>query len=283
MVYCGDVGGELRVSVRNARFQQWEALLTNRTKRQRAGEFIVQGVRPITLAVQHGWDIRALLYDAQARLSSWATNLLDEVPATRVAMAPELLRELSGKDVSELLAVVAIPADALARIPGTPDLLVVVFDRPTSPGNIGTLVRSADAFGASGVVISGHAADAYDPKAVRASTGSLFSVPVVRVPAAGPVLEWIDQGRRQGVPVSLVGTDERATIDIGTADLTGPTVLVVGNETAGLSVAWRDACDRMLRIPITGSASSLNAATAASVVLYEAARQRRATATPGPG
>ena len=278
------MGGELRVSVRNARFQQWEALLTNRTKRQRAGEFIVQGVRAITLAVRHGWDIRALLYDAQARLSSWATNLLDEVPATRVAMAPELLRELSGKAEAEveLLAVVAIPADDLARIPIIPDLLVVVFDRPTSPGNIGTLVRSADAFGASGVVIAGHAADAYDPKAVRASTGSLFSVPVVRVPAAGPVLEWVDRRRRQGVPVSLAGTDERAPIDIGEADLTGPTVLVVGNETTGLSVAWRDACDRMLRIPITGSASSLNAATAASVVLYEVARQRRATGSAGP-
>ena len=82
--------------------------------------------------------------------------------------------------------------------------------------------------------------------------------------------------------MSVAGTDERGTIDIGEADLTGPTAIVVGNETAGLSVAWRDACDRMLRIPITGSASSLNAATAASVVLYEAARQRRATVTPVP-
>jgi TrmH family RNA methyltransferase len=269
------VGGELRVSVRNARFQQWEALLTNRAKRQRTGEFLVQGVRPIMLAVRHGWDIRALLYDGQARLSSWARNLLDEVPATRFAVASALLGELSGKEESELVAVVAIPADDLARIASAPDLLVVVFDRPTSPGNIGTLIRSADAFGASGVIVGGHSADVYDPKAVRASTGSLFSVPVVRVPSPGPVLEWIGDRRRAGVPVALQGTDERGATDIGEADLRGPIVLVVGNETAGLSAAWRDACDRMLRIPITGAASSLNAATAASIVLYEIARQRR--------
>src|SRR6266702_1213762 len=83
----------LRVSSRNARFQQWEALLGNRTKRQRAGEFLVQGVRPITLAARFGWPFRALLYDAARPLSGWASDLLRDLPALQVAMAPELLAE----------------------------------------------------------------------------------------------------------------------------------------------------------------------------------------------
>ncbi|MEV4637527.1 TrmH family RNA methyltransferase [Actinoplanes sp. NPDC049548] len=266
----------LRITTRNATFQQWQALLVNRTKRQRAGEFLVQGVRPISLAVEHGWEIRALLTAEGPGLSRWAHDLLDTAGAPRAVLSAELMRELGGKDeeAPELLAVVGLPADDLARVPVRPDLLVVVFDRPTTPGNVGTLVRSADAFGAAGVVVTGHAADPYDPRAVRASTGSLFALPVVRVPSHREVLEWVGA---LGVPVQVVGTDERGPVDIAEHDLTGPTVLAVGNETHGLSAAWRDACDRMVRIPITGAASSLNAASAATVALYEAARQRRSS------
>jgi 23S rRNA (uridine2479-2'-O)-methyltransferase len=266
-----------RVTTRNARFQQWQALLGNRTKRQRGGEFLVQGVRPISLAIQHGWQVRALLYDGEANLSSWASETLDSVRAARFALSPALLGELGEKNEAppELLAVVATRDDDLARIPAGPDLLVPVFDRPTSPGNLGTLIRSADAFGAGGVIVTGHAVDVYDPRTVRASTGSLFAVPTIRAPAPPPVLAWLAAARSRGVDVQLVGTDEHGRVELADCDLTGPTVLLVGNETAGLSAAWRSACDRLVRIPITGSASSLNAATAGSIALYEAARQRR--------
>lgn len=266
----------MRVTTRNASFQQWQALLTNRNKRQRAGQFLVQGVRPITLAVEHGWAVDAMLYPDRQSLSDWARDMLDRSDATPVAMDPELLRELGEKDedAPELLAVVKLPADRLDRVQVTPRLLVVVFDRPTTPGNIGTLIRSADAFGASAVLITGHAADPYDPKAVRASTGSLFAVPVVRLDSHREVLDWVADLRAGGLPVEIVGTDEHGAEDVADHDLTGPCVLVAGNETHGLSAGWREATDAIVRIPITGAASSLNAATAASVVLYEATRQR---------
>jgi 23S rRNA (uridine2479-2'-O)-methyltransferase len=268
----------LRITSRNARFQQWQALLTNRTKRQRSGEFLVQGVRPITLAVEHDWTVSALLHPDDRALSGWAREILDRVPTTRVAMAADLLAELAERDeeAAELVAVVRMPDDDLTRIPTGRGLLVVVFDRPTAPGNIGTLVRSADAFGAHGVVVTGHAADPYDPKAVRASTGSLLALPVVRAPSHREVLDWVADLRRRDLPVTVVGTDETGPVEVAEQDLTGPTVLLVGNETRGLSSAWREACDRMVRIPITGAASSLNAAAAGTVVLYEAARQRAA-------
>ncbi|KRV47828.1 rRNA methyltransferase [Wenjunlia vitaminophila] len=267
-----------RVTTRNARFQQWQALLHNRGKRQRAREFLVQGVRPITMAVRCGWTVSAVLYDGDRPLSRWAEELLDGVTAERVAMAPELLAELGEKQegAPEVLAVVGMPPDELSRIPVPSDFLGVAFDRPTQPGNIGSLVRSADAFGAHGVVVAGHAADVYDPKAVRASTGSLFSVPVVRSPSHREVLAWLHGERARGRRVAVVGTDERGDVDVAGFDLTGPVLLLVGNETSGLSAAWREHCDHLVGIPMTGSASSLNAANAATVVLYEAARQRRA-------
>mgnify|MGYP001550839180 CR=1 FL=1 len=263
--------GDLQVSKRNARFQQWEALLTNRNKRQRAGEFLVQGVRPINLALEHGWPIRAMIHDADRSLSDWAAGVIDSTATLHVSMAGELIAELSGKDggAVELIAVVEMPPDDLNRIVVGPSFLGVVFDRPSSPGNIGTVVRAADAFGAGGVIITGHAADPYDPRAVRASTGSLFALPVVRENSHVGVLAWARDAGLQ-----IVGTDEDGAVDIAEHDLTGPTLLVIGNETSGLSAGWRESCDALIRIPISGSASSLNAAGAATVFLYEAARQR---------
>jgi TrmH family RNA methyltransferase len=269
----------LKVSVRNARFQQWQALLTNRTKRNQLGEFLVQGVRPITLAVEHDWPLRAVLRSADGKRSGWADQVLRRLSGTEIVdVAPELLAELGDKeeDAPELIAVAALPDDDLNRILPVDDGLLVAFDRPGSPGNVGTLIRSADAFGAAGVIVTGHAADPYDPRSVRASTGSLFGTPVVRAPSHREVLAWLDELRSHGTETRVIGTDEAGTVDVDAYDFTGPTLVVVGNETRGMSAAWRDACDAIVRIPIGGAASSLNAAVAASVTLYEAARQRRA-------
>lgn len=265
-----------RITSRNARFQQLQTLLGNRTKRGRAREFLVQGVRPISMAVEHGWAVRSLLYDAARPLSRWAEDLLRTAGAERVAMAPELLAELSEKadGAAEVIAVVEMPPDDLARIAAHDAFLGLVFDRPTQPGNIGSIVRSADAFGADGLIVTGHAADPYDPKSVRASTGSFFALPVVRTPSHHEVMEWVGKQRAQGCPIAVVGTDEHGDAEVSAFDLTQPVLLLIGNETAGLSTAWRDTCDHLLRIPMTGSASSLNASNAASVILYEAHRQR---------
>jgi 23S rRNA (uridine2479-2'-O)-methyltransferase len=262
------------VSARNARFQQWSALLTNRSKRARSGTFLIHGVRPISLAAERGWPIESLLHAAAGRRSPWAAGILDAVQAPAFALTEELLHELGGKDddTPELVAVGRVRGDDLGRIDlGGDAPLLVVFDRPSSPGNLGTLVRSADAFGAQGVVVAGHAADIYDPRTVRASTGSLFTLPVVHVPAAVDVLAWLTAQRAD---LRIVGTDEGGATTVDRQDLRGPTVLVVGNETSGMSAAWRAACTDVVSIPIGGGASSLNAATAATVALYEAARQR---------
>ena len=270
------MAGAQRVTSRNARFQQWEALLGNRKKRNQLGRFLVQGVRPISLAVEYGWPVTTLLYDDRRKLSGWARELLQTVPAERVALAPELLADLGEKaeGAPEVVAVVELPADDLERIGTGPDFLGVLFDRPAGPGNIGSVIRSADAFGAHGVIVSGHAADVYDPKSVRATTGSLFSLPTVRVPSPAEVMAWVERRRAAGCPLVLVGTDEKGDADVHAFDFTQPVLLLVGNETSGLSSTWRELCDATVSIPMAGAASSLNAANAATAVLYEASRQR---------
>lgn len=258
---------------RSATFQQWLALASNRSKRHRARSFLIQGVRPLDVAVARGWPLRALLHTTGSR-SSWAEALLSgPTLATRIAMADGLLAELGGKEdgVPEVVGVAAIPDDDLGRIGASPDL-VVIADRPTSPGNLGSLLRSADALGAQGMVVTGHAVDPYDPKVVRASRGSLFALPTVQVAGPEETLAWASGLAR---PLAVVGTGEAGSVAAWEHDFRPPTAVVVGNEAAGMSRAWADACSTVVRIPMVGSASSLNAAVAGSVVLYEACRQRR--------
>ncbi|QSB04458.1 TrmH family RNA methyltransferase [Natronoglycomyces albus] len=267
----------VKVSVRNARFQQWEAMLTNRSKRSKLGSFLVHGVRPITLAIEHGWDIQTLLYDCDRRLSQWAEHVLDNTAAEQAALTSDLMAQLGEKadGTPELIAQVALPSATAAEVLRTlsvgPQFLGLVFDRPTSPGNVGSLIRSADAFGADVVILTGHAADPFDPKSVRASTGSLFAVPLIRAESAAQVSSW---ARGLDVRPQLIGTDEHGDSDMAKHDFTSPTLLLIGNETRGLSHAWKEQADHLVRIPMSGSASSLNAASAAAIALYEVVRQR---------
>ncbi|WP_229683725.1 TrmH family RNA methyltransferase [Nocardia camponoti] len=270
------------MSTRNASVQVWQAYLHNRTKRNRDNRFLIQGVRPITQALANDWPIETLLYRlGTPDLSSWAREVLDTADIPTVGLVPELMAELGEKEgnAPEIVAVAESRqldlADFAPGEPGEDAPVVVVFDRPNSPGNLGTLIRSADAFGASGVIVTGHGADQFDPQAVRASTGSLFGVPVLRAPGAAQVVEFRDRQVARGIPTRIVGTDERATVDIYDHDFTDATILVVGNETTGMSAAWAEACDDLVTIPMGGTASSLGAPSAGAVGLYEISRQRR--------
>ena len=264
------MAGTRTIRSANADFQLALALRDNRRQRSRQGRFLVEGVRSIDAAVANGWTIDSFWFAAGRPLSSWASGLLEsDVARAHVELDPALMAELSGKDeTSELVALVEIPPDDLQRIPRRDDPLLVVLDRPASPGNLGSVIRSADALGADGVVVVGHAADVYDPQTVRASQGSLFAVPAVCVGSPEDLEPSLDGLR-------VVGTSARGDQELGTADLRGPIALVLVNETKGLSWAWRERVEALVRIPQRGSASSLNLAAAAAILLYEAERQRR--------
>jgi len=267
---------ELRIHSENNDFQHVETLKKNRTKRQKSREFFVEGVRNINQALAGSFQIRAFYSAVDAPLSGWARDVLARQAAERhYLLPPALMAKLSDKhEPSELVAVVAMPQDDLGRIPTPAGARLVVLDRPSNPGNLGTLLRSCDAFQVSGVVITGHAVDLYEPQVIRASMGSFFTLPVVRLPSHSGLTTWIERLRSEPEGLSILGTSANAEHDLDGEVFAGRCLLLFGNETSGLSVAYRELCDRVLKIPMGGSASSLNISCAASIVLYEAFRRR---------
>lgn len=267
----------LKVSSANAAFQRIDVLRRNRTKRHRYGEFVVEGVRAINGALAAGWTIRSFAFPAGRALSRWASSILDaSVADSHLEISAELFDTISEKEEpSELLAVVAQRPDSLDRIVVGAGMAVVVVDRPASPGNLGTLIRSCDAFGVNGVIVTGHGVDLYDPSTIRASVGSFFAVPTVALPSHREVAEWVADVRRSHSALTLVGTSAHASVPLRDFSWGTEVVLIVGNETTGLSHAYRELCDAVVAIPMRGTATSLNAAVATSIALYELDSHRR--------
>jgi TrmH family RNA methyltransferase len=151
---------------------------------------------------------------------------------------------------------------------------VVVTEDVEKPGNVGAILRSADAVGADAVIAAG-GTDLFNPNVIRASVGTVFSVPVASAPA-GDVAAWL---RARGIRIVASRVDA-AALHVE-SDLTGPLAIVLGSEAVGLSDAWRGADIDGVRLPMLGTADSLNVSAAAAVLLYEAWRQRRAATSAG--
>jgi tRNA G18 (ribose-2'-O)-methylase SpoU len=266
----------VKVTRLNGQTQQWQSLLTNRSKRAQTKKFIVEGVRPINAALVQGYEVDSLLY-VSSKLSDWANKIVSQQSKCKhYELSPEMMRELSEKNASlpELLLIVKNEESLLSKVKAS-DLrsnMVLVLDRPQNPGNIGAVVRSADALGAGLVIITGHSADMYDPKAVRASRGSLFALPIVTADSPKVVELWANQTKQN---FKIIGLSEDSTNNLWDYDLTQPTIAVIGNETWGLSKQWKEVADSIALIPMQGTASSLNAASSAAIVMYEYSKQSK--------
>lgn len=276
---------QLRVSSKNALFQQLLALKENRQKRHKLGLFLVEGTTGIDAAVQHGWEIQDLLYPAQQpqqrRLSDWArAHLASGVAERQIEMDAALLAELSERhEGTELLAVARRRETQLEALALREPWLIVVLDRPKSPGNVGSIIRTAVSFDAAALVITGHAADPFDPACVRASVGTLFDLPLVQLQGHEALLAWAEQQRAQR-SLCVLGSGQHGPHRLGEVDLTGNLLLILGNETNGISRSYAERCDRFVHLPTSARQSSLNVCAAAAILLYEVQRQRQLQATP---
>ena len=273
-----------KMYARNAEFQRFETLKRNREKRTRQGLAFMEGVQMVEQAISHGWQFYAMAVSDGKRLSGWAEDMIGKAkPENLYQMAPELHAALSDREnPCEIIGLVYARTDGLERMAKAAKTsaappLFALFDRPAAPGNLGTFLRSADAFGATGAIVTGHAADFYDPQCIRASVGTVFALPFGELPSAETAVEWL---RNQPSRPLIVGTSVRGTKNLSEIDLTGPAAIVIGNETFGLSHAWKEQCDVLARIPICGAASSLNAGSAATVCFYEVSRQRMKKGLP---
>lgn len=266
---------QLRVSSKNALFQQLLAVKENRQKRHKLGVFLVEGTTAIDAAVQHGWQLQDLLYPARRRLSDWArAHLGSGVAERQIEIEPALLAELTDRhEGTELLAVARRREARLEELQLVEPWLVVVLDRPKSPGNVGSIIRTAVSFDAAAVVITGHAADPFDPACVRASVGTLFDLPLVQLQGHEPLLDWAEQRRAQQA-LCVLGSGQHGPDRLSQVDLSGNLLLILGNETHGISRSYAERCDHFVHLPTSARQSSLNVCAAAAILLYEVQRQR---------
>lgn len=275
----------MHIGKRNAAYQQLQVLKENRTKRLRQGAFLVEGVRNINQAIAAGWKIRSLIY-SDKKLSDWARDILATVKTqVNYQLTAELMDELSDKtDGSELLAVVEMQEaprwweqDAGNQQTVVKNPFLVLFDRPSNKGNLGTILRTCDALGADGLILTGHGVDLYDPEVLQASMGSFFHVPVWRMESSEEFEKCVETLREKYPGFRLVGSTSHKEKPIYQEELSGPVMVMLGNETVGLSHRYKEMADILCSIPMaeTSSASSLNVSCAASILLYEVVRQRK--------
>ena len=233
--------------------------------------FMAEGLKLVIDALDAGWTIRALVFAKSAR-----DNPAVQKAAARTVAAGGLVLEASEKVLSGITRrdnpqmAVGVFKQRLVQLsairPAAGDVWVAL-DRVRDPGNLGTVIRTADAVGAAGVVLVGETTDPFSIEAVRATMGSVFAVPLARA-SADAFLAW-----RRTFPGLVVGTHLKGAVDYrrgGYGD--GPVLLLMGNEQQGLPDDLAAACDRLVRIPQEGQADSLNLAVATGVMLYEIRR-----------
>ncbi len=253
---------EVITSTRNDRVRAVAALQRRKGRRQQ-GRFLVEGQHPVAEALADGWVTE--LWCTPDQHDRWAGA---GVPVTVVE--PHVLEHLADATSPQgVVAVAELRTAELADVVGRGTL--VVLCEAADPGNVGTIIRTADAVGATGVVLTRGSVDPFNPKVVRSTAGSITHLPVV---VEADPLEVLAACRAAGQrTVALDGNAERL---VGEADLlAAPVALVMGSEAHGVPTDVRAEVDAVAALPVYGRAESLNLAVATSVALYEAARQQR--------
>jgi TrmH family RNA methyltransferase len=251
-------------------------LLAERKHRRRQQAFVVEGLQPVWRAVSAGRRLETVIVAPELLTSAPAIEMVaelerDGVPVTRVSA--DIFRRLSDRDgPAGLAAIVHGGIGGLDELTVSDDSVFVVLHELQNPGNIGTIIRTADAAGASGVILLGTSADPLSGPAIKASMGSLFALPVVAVAEQAELLAWADRSGLRLVALTGAGSAE-----LWQASFPRPMLVLLGTEGAGLPDGLLAAADQAVRIPMTGTAESLNVAAAAAVVLYELRRRQSVT------
>jgi TrmH family RNA methyltransferase len=248
--------------------------LQDRRDRDETGLFLIEGYREIKRAVQGGVHFQTLFICPEMFLGSNEKELIAEIDAQVFTCTPQVFAKLSYRDRPDGLVAIAtqmrrdlsylFPLLKRNKMP-----LLLIAEAIEKPGNLGTILRSADAVGVDGVIVCDRCTDIYNPNVVRASVGTLFTIPVVEASSAETLI-WLQEKK-----IRVVAATPSADLEFTDADFKVPLAIAVGTEQLGLSETWMQAADLRVRIPMCGIADSLNVATATTLLLYEVLRQRK--------
>jgi TrmH family RNA methyltransferase len=240
--------------------------LRQRKHRQEQGLFLLEGLQLLTMALDAGHAPARVFYCPEQLAGSHGPALIDRLAragADLQQVTPQVMAALSDRDGPQgIVAAFPLFAAGLSDLRLSGAELVLVLDRPQDPGNLGGLIRTADAVGAAAVVVLEPAVDLFDPKAIRASMGSIFSLPVILTPDPAALERLAQQG------ITPTGASEHAGEPWGETALRGGCALVLGNEARGLSPDVSARIRRWVSLPMRGKAESLNVSIAGGVLMY---------------
>ena len=233
---------------------------------------LVEGFREIARAVQAGWKFDELYYAPALFLDAEANRLLEQIAQTNTPIfqcSEAAFRKMSYRDTPDgLLALSPLAGKPLAKIQLPENPLLLIAERLEKPGNLGTLLRTADAAGVDAVIVCDPRTDINNPNVIRASMGTLFFMPIAEA-SSEETMQWLKEKKIQPVSAFPAAQKEYTQLNLKT-----PTAIIVGAEDEGLTNVWATETDQA-RIPMLGQNDSLNVSTAAAIFLYEAVRQRR--------
>lgn len=269
----GTAAGSVRqiTSLTNPRVKEIRALSMKKT-RDETGQFLGEGLKLVTDALEEHWPVDTIAFAPAVRDQPHVARAAATVRARGgevLEVSEAVLGKITRRDNPQMVVgVFRQRLRPLAEIQVKTGETWVALEQVRDPGNLGTIIRTVDSVGARGVILVGETCDPFSFEAVRATMGSMFHVPLARA-GRDAFVAWAKHGN-----VRLVGTHLKATHDYRDAQSERPTVLVMGNEQAGLTDEMAAACEARVKIPMVGRADSLNLAVATGVMLYELRREK---------
>jgi TrmH family RNA methyltransferase len=245
--------------------------LTQKKNRDASNKFIAEGLKLVIDAIDSGWEIEILIYAKAAVQKEIVQKTAAKVVANSglvLEVTEKVLTSITRRDNPQMVVgVFKQRFSDLGKLEPKSGDTFIALDRVRDPGNLGTIIRTADAAGIKGVILVGATTDAFSIETVRATMGSIFALPILKCDV-GTFLSW-----QNAHDISVIGSHLKGSVDYRTIDYKSkPTVLLMGNEQAGLPDELASKCDQLARIPQVGDADSLNLAIATALMIYEARR-----------
>lgn len=262
-------------STANPRIKEIHKLL-NRKERAESGLAYIEGLRIVIQAIQDGWDIQTLIYCPTMLVSPVGKQALDDFLTSgqnkSIEVSETVFRYLSGKDGPQgMAAVIHQKWSTLAEIDLNASQTIIALDEIADPGNLGTIIRTADACGVTSVILLDNCTDPYDPSSIRASMGALFNMALIKC-SLDELILW-----KKTSGMHIFGAAGGTENDYHFAQYMEPMILLMGSERHGLSERHLEICDQVVSIPMVGKSDSLNLAMAAGIILYEILNHQRET------
>lgn len=257
-------------SIKNPLIKEIKSLYRKKD-RNKLGLFIVEGIKIIEEIVDMGYSFKNILYTDSLLDSKDGSSLFSKINDMEglIHISRNVFKEISDTENPQgILGLVHIKVHNIGELNINKNTLLLYLDRVQDPGNMGTIIRTADAFNIDGIILRDGCVDPYNPKVVRATMGSIFRVPIY---FANNGIDQIKRLKNLGMKIYSTSLDD--SLDINKVDFNDNSLVVIGNESNGVSKEICDISDSLIKIPMPGGSESLNAGVAASIIMYEAMKQ----------